>query len=219
MKSAPCDSPVLLGGVTKGTQVTRPGNWGVTSWDLGLRHTARVGEERRWTSACLMLLLWELLSRGKTLQILQLAEPSRHPAHKRARTEAAAFPVLPGRSCAGRSAGARGNPLHGGMLPSPLCSWSLWLPSGNTFPPALVPRNILLTPCFCATLLALPLAKFLHAVPSERHNSLFTYLFLLSVYELSKERSMLRKISFPLALWTFSWQKLLRNMDSGPSWF
>lgn len=63
---------------------------GVTFGDLGLRHMAR-GEERR-ASACLMLLLWEISSWGKTLQILQLAEPSWHPACKRARAEAATFP-------------------------------------------------------------------------------------------------------------------------------
>lgn len=144
--------PILLAGHDRRDSGYETRQLGVTFGDIGLPHTARGGKERRQTSAWLMLLLREILSWGKNLQILQLAEPCRHPAREWLTRRQLPSPVLPGHSCAGGSAGARGNPPHGGLLPSPLCSWSLQLPSGNTFPPASVPRNSLLTPCFCTTL-------------------------------------------------------------------
>lgn len=68
--------------------------------------------------------------------------------------------------------------------------------------------------------IAFPLAKFFPAVPSEQHNSLFTYLFSLPVYKLSKEHFILRKISFPLALWMlFARQRPLKDTNSGPPQF
>lgn len=104
---------------------------------------------------CLMLLLW-ILSWGKTLQTLQFAEPSRCPAHEWAHVEAAAFFSPVWLQLCWQFSQGQGNPQHEGLHPSSLHSWSLQLPSGNTFPPALVPRNSLLTPCFCATLHSSP---------------------------------------------------------------
>lgn len=68
--------------------------------------------------------------------------------------------------------------------------------------------------------IALPLAKLPRAVPSERHSSLFPYLFLLPVYKLSKECLILKKTSFPSVLWMpLTQQKPVRDPDSGPPRF
>lgn len=83
--------------------------------------------------ACLVLLLWEILSRGDTLQTPQLAEPCQHPARERAGAEAA--PVL---------GPARPQPGWGG---SSACG------AASSSPPPLVPPAAIwkyLSPCFGA---------------------------------------------------------------------
>lgn len=119
IKSTPRDSCPPWGGDRRDSGYE---TWqlGVTFGDLGLCHTARGGEERRQTSACLMLLLWEILSRGKNLQILQFAEPRRHPAGERLmlrHPELAAQPG-PGESSTGRDA-----PVSSLQLVPPTAIW------------------------------------------------------------------------------------------------
>lgn len=209
--------PVLLGGVTKATQVTGPG-----SWESLLGTLVSYGKRRGEASISLLNAL--------TLGDLILGENLANPAACRAKLA----------SCTG--AGSRGG-SHlpwsclaaaalavqlgpGGILHMEGCFLLLSAagPSDCHLEIPFLPLRCQGTACLhLASVLpsiALPLAKFLPAVPSERHNSLFTYLFLLPVYKLSKDCFILRKISFPLALWMlFAQQKPLRDTDSGPSQF
>lgn len=114
----------------------------ITSGQRGLHHSAREGRG----DTNIILLKWDL-AQGEIL-----ANPAAGRAKAAAQVEAAAFPS------AVATAGLEVQPGPGESstlraAPSALCSWSLCLPSGNTFPPALVPRNSLLTPCcFCTAL-------------------------------------------------------------------
>lgn len=192
----------------------RPGSWRSL---LGTLACAMQQEEGRGD---MNISLLNALAQWDLAQGENPANPAACRAKAAAHVEAAAFlsPVAtavlevqpgPGESSTLRAA------------PSPLCSWSLWLPSGNTFPPALVPRNSLLTPCcFCATLHSPPSCQIPPCSPQRTHNSLVTDLFLLPAYKLSKECFSLRKTSFPLAIWMlFAWQKPSRDTDSGLSQF
>lgn len=131
---------------------------------------------------------------GKTLQILQLAEPRQQLTWGQLPSPPP-WPQLRWRFSQGQ-----GNPPLSGLLP-------LLSAAGPSDCHLEIPFLLLWcqgTACLhlAASALpstALPLAKFPSAVPSERHNSLVADLFLLPAYELSKECFSLRKTSFPLS--------------------
>lgn len=187
----------------------RPGSW--TSLLGTLACTMKQREGRRDMNISLLtLLLSEILPGG---------EPCKSCILQRQRAvslETAAIPSPMAKLCWRFSQG-QGNPPHSGLLP-PLSA------AGPSDCHLEIPFLLLRcqgTACLHLAASALPsrallLAKFLPAVPSERHNSLFTDLFLLPAYELSKECLSLRKTSFPLAIWMlFAWQKPSRDTDSG----
>lgn len=212
--------PVLLGGVTEGTYVTRPGSWASL---LGTLACIIQQEEGRGETNISLL---NALALGDFV----LGENLANPAACRAKPASCTLVGSHGGSCLLRSCPATAvlavQPGPGGIL----CMEGhfLFLSAAGPSDCHLEIPSLLLrcqgTACLhlasALPSIALPLAKFLCAVPSERHNSLFTYLFLLPVYKLSKERFILRKISFLLALWMLlAQQKPLRDTDSGPPQF
>ena len=214
IKSTPCDSCPPWWGDQRDSDY-KTWQLGVTFGDLGLRHSARGGEQRDEHQPAQCSYSGRSCPRGKPckscamqsqagilhasgLAFLSPARPQLCWRFSRGQGESSTRRAASFSSAAGPS----GCHLEIPFLPLQ-CQGTACLHLASALPSV-----------------ALPLAKFLPAVPSERHNSLFTYLFLLPVYELSKEHFILRKISFPLALWMlFAQQKPLRDTDSGPSRF